>query len=689
MNRQGGTRALARAQRTSNACEYCREKKIRCDSAKPSCSTCTARGRECRQHPIAKKPRPTNSRIRQLERENQRLLHLSGGGQPHEASANRSILYQDCSATRGSVEEPPSRIIEPPSFPAAPGSSLSHSSPRRSEHQLAEIPQASKTGYHGPTSAMYDETTAPNDRLASPSPIGRATESQDDWLIAEAAKERHMEMMNMARGQLDFDGVDPGLGMHLLSLFWTRHLHAGFIVYRPAFMRDMACKGPYFSKLLLNAMFYSVSKHSPRTEIQRDNDCDTAGWSFRLRFTELLRDEFDRSSIPTIQALLIMASSLFTRCDERSTSWLYAGNAFNMAIDLGLHVELQTSLAPEEREVRRRVFWASYLIDKIQCLYQGRQPCLRFADTDVPLRLSSDFEDYERFDHVSFSQFAFYEVIPSRSIQILQQLCKLSIIMEHIYSSVYAVKKRLTQALKEVSDDSDKLQAELQEWRSGLPADLDFDASKYAGLIHLPFKLSMLALWNVLVILLHRPLVSDARLHSTDPERSHRALTLCSGAANEITSILRSYAKSYDMRGAPFLLSYSTYIAATIHVHVLAKYKNASDTSSGAAQALQVCLWSLDGQALMYSAAEKAKAIIVGLTDRMNVKIPPHNALPDNGPWTCGMHSDPPVRAAEQFEQPVPNTDFFNFEFDNASRNLSFEFFQAEAWMDFDQGVLF
>jgi hypothetical protein len=303
--------------------------------------------------------------------------------------------------------------------------------------------------------------------------------------------------------------------------------------------------------------------------------------------------------------------------------------------------------------------------------------------------------------------------------------------MEHIYSSVYAVKKRLTQALKEVSDDSDKLQAELQEWRSGLPADLDFNASKYAGLIHLPFKLSMLqvpnqltsllamltypcrALWNVLVILLHRPLVSDARLHSTDPERSHRALTLCSGAANEITSILRSYAKSYDMRGAPFLLSYSTYIAATIHVHVLAKYKNASDTSSGAAQALQVCLWSLDGQALMYSAAEKAKAIIVGLTDRMNVKIPPHNALPDNGPWTCGMHSDPPVRAgkpssfrgyrshsfffyffadvaeAEQFEQPVPNTDFFNFEFDNASRNLSFEFFQAEEWMDFDQGVLF
>jgi hypothetical protein len=71
--------------------------------------------------------------------------------------------------------------------------------------------------------------------------------------------------------------------------------------------------------------------------------------------------------------------------------------------------------------------------------------------------------------------------------------------MEHIYSSVYAVKKRLTQAMKEVSEDSDKLQAELQQWRSSLPADLDFDASRDAGLIHLPFKLSMLQVPNQLI----------------------------------------------------------------------------------------------------------------------------------------------------------------------------------------------
>lgn len=154
--------------------------------------------------------------------------------------------------------------------------------------------------------------------------------------------------------------------MHLLSIFWSRQFHSGLIVYRPAFMRDMACQGPYFSKLLLNALFYSASRHSPRPEARQDpSDVNTAGWTYRNRFKTLLSSTFDESRITTIQALLIMANCLFSRCDERSLSWLYAGNAFNMLIDLGLQVEcpqpvIVSPRAAEHTEVRRRVFWGAY-----------------------------------------------------------------------------------------------------------------------------------------------------------------------------------------------------------------------------------------------------------------------------------------------------------------------------------------
>jgi hypothetical protein len=171
-----------------------------------------------------------------------------------------------------------------------------------------------------------------------------------------------LESLNLAAGRLDFDGVDPEIGMHLLSIYWSRQLYTAQIIYRPAFMRDMACEGPYFSKLLLNAIFFVVSKHCDSPELRSDpNDITTAGWKFRQRFTQLLRDCFDKSEITTLQALLIMSNALFSRCDERSLSWLYAGNAFNMFIDLGLHVlPSPDSIPAEELEIRKRVLWGAY-----------------------------------------------------------------------------------------------------------------------------------------------------------------------------------------------------------------------------------------------------------------------------------------------------------------------------------------
>lgn len=153
--------------------------------------------------------------------------------------------------------------------------------------------------------------------------------------------------------------------MHLLNLHWNRQHHSFNISYRPAFMRDMACDGPYFSKLLLNALYFGASKFSPRLEVRRDPaDVRTAGWEFRGRVRKLLGSALDRSDITTIQALLVMSNSLFALGDERSAAWLYAGLAFRMIVDLGMHVEpdhrARVNFTDEDLEIRRRVFWAAF-----------------------------------------------------------------------------------------------------------------------------------------------------------------------------------------------------------------------------------------------------------------------------------------------------------------------------------------
>ena len=175
-----------------------------------------------------------------------------------------------------------------------------------------------------------------------------------------------LEASNYYSQRLDFDGVAPDLAMHLLSSHWNRQHHSFLITYRPLFMRDMACQGPFFSKLLLNAIYLDASRFSSRVEV-RSNPADvrTAGWAFRDRFKGYLTTAFEKSEVTTIQALLMMACSLFALGEEKSVAWTYAGIAFRMIIDLGMHFETSSSgdsLAPsaEELEVRRRVFWAAF-----------------------------------------------------------------------------------------------------------------------------------------------------------------------------------------------------------------------------------------------------------------------------------------------------------------------------------------
>lgn len=172
-----------------------------------------------------------------------------------------------------------------------------------------------------------------------------------------------MEKLN---ANFDFDGVDPELAWHLLDLHWNRQHHAFMVTYRPAFMRDMATGGPYFSRILLNAIYFGAAKFSPRLELRKvSTDVRTAGWQFRDRVRDLLGRALDYSNITTIQALLLMCNTLFALGDEPSAAWIYAGNAFRMIIDLGLHVDVTSRsnlrhLTDEDIEIRRRVFWAAF-----------------------------------------------------------------------------------------------------------------------------------------------------------------------------------------------------------------------------------------------------------------------------------------------------------------------------------------
>ena len=78
--------------------------------------------------------------------------------------------------------------------------------------------------------------------------------------------------------------------------------------------------------------------------------------------------------------------------------------------------------------------------------------------------------------------------------------------------------------------------------------------------------------YHSLVILLHRPFISDGNLRTGSV--SAGSWKKCTIAARNITSIVGAYRSAYTLGGAPYLTSYAVYVSCKIHVRNAALEEN-------------------------------------------------------------------------------------------------------------------
>lgn len=179
---------------------------------------------------------------------------------------------------------------------------------------------------------------------------------------------------------------------------------------------------------------------------------------------------------------------------------------------------------------------------------------------------------------------------------------------------------------------------------------------------------------NVLLILLHRPFVSDGDLHSS-PSNAINSFLVCATAATMIVKILRAYDAAFSIQRAPYLISYATYVSATIHVRIAAQ----RDAGSEAHDCLATCLSVFKKNQETNWAVRKANLIIQNLMKRMHVNVNDSNIIsvthgkesgaadderplspePADAPQNCGRNQRPQlsdnVTAVSQSSTMVPN----------------------------------
>ena len=123
---------------------------------------------------------------------------------------------------------------------------------------------------------------------------------------------------------------------------------------------------------------------------------------------------------------------------------------------------------------------------------------------------------------------------------------------------------------------------------------------------------------HVLVILLHRPFVADGHLYSTSRQTSVDSFMKCASAASAIVQLLRAYHAAFSIRRAPYLISYATYVSATIQTRIAARRNNDSTAHAN----LATCLAVFRENQETNSAVRKANVIVEGLMKKLGVVIP-------------------------------------------------------------------
>jgi len=287
-----------------------------------------------------------------------------------------------------------------------------------------------------------------------------------------------LEHTRLSANKLDLDGVGLALATELLSLFWRCANSAVLIVYRPAFMRDWADGGPYFSKLLLTAVYFDACRYLSEGNLEQVGASTMyLRQRFHERFKQLLREEFVSSRITTVQALLTTSASLSAVGKERSVAWMYSGLAFRMIFDLGLHTTNPNSArnrkASEDLEISRRLFWSAFLTDKLQSFYHGRPASIQEADTLVPLVFRDQYDELEQWVPIEPSQASRGPYTAIYTISNFSRMCKLSVIMNRVLNKIYRDKKE-TEDQGVITKDLNALNNDLERWRSTLPLHLDF-----------------------------------------------------------------------------------------------------------------------------------------------------------------------------------------------------------------------
>ncbi|GAD96994.1 C6 transcription factor [Paecilomyces variotii No. 5] len=226
----------------------------------------------------------------------------------------------------------------------------------------------------------------------------------------------------------------------------------------------------------------------------------------------ILSHIYRRGNLEFIQALLLMCHYLQGTL-ELNECWNLVGLMIRTALSIGLHLNPDNlSLSTVEKEVRKRVWWGCFIIDRTLSMKFGRPPALQVADAqNVPFPAAIDDQYIIQHGTSSLRQPLGRPAIIEFFLRTITLSKVINDILTHLYTP--AVKTDSGPSLLGVSEQSNllstvvRLNGELQTWWNDGPQYLRQQSMEAEGQVFERQRAVLRIRYLQIRILLQRPLL--------------------------------------------------------------------------------------------------------------------------------------------------------------------------------------
>ncbi|KIW06955.1 hypothetical protein, variant 1 [Verruconis gallopava] len=549
------------------ACVLCRKRKLKCDGARPSCSTCKRLSHDCAYDEVRKKSGPKRGYVKLLEARLQQVETL--------------LKTQEQPESRHAVTTPPS---------AAASSSAHHAA-------TAPVPAPVSMGLGTePPVTMADFTMPPA--------VSRGSAFSNDFVTDTIAFQDSGVGNDFASESFPWEMVGLGLEEPLPAQDTIDELHRIYfekvhpscpIIHRARYLATCNLSHQMRPPVALRyAMWTMAASVSDKYEGLAEH--------FYLRTRKYLQADEMRNhgegivSLQHCQAWVIICIYEFKNM-YFPRAWQTTGRAVRMAQMLGLHridgfgLDVKQCLPPPkdwvEREERRRTFWLAFCED-------------RYASVGTGWPMTIDERDI--MTNLPASEEAFLSGNPEQTYSLEQALkpngaSKLSSIGGVIVLSCMFGRNLLHLHRPSPDDNDDDLNGEFWRRHRRIEGILSHTALALPERLRLPAGLAdpnavfMNMSIHTSAICLHQAAIFKADRHKLPPNVGSESRVRCVAAAAEIARIMRMLSH-LDLSNMNPFLAFCLYVAARVFIQYL-KFRPKDEQMTSSLQFLLAAMHAL------------------------------------------------------------------------------------------------